>query len=141
MSLGVATLVTSATRNFFAAGILQTVAIAAATFGALGQGRELERVSADRVKQQQVRGGWRTLRALYDGLGRVRVTVLAQQVRLAEISSPDGQVSLRDATDSLDTVDLLVTEQLENGALALEAWRDILPDEVEAIERQARGAN
>lgn len=82
--------------------------------------------TARNMVKDHVRPAFRRVVNLYGSLSRL--TIRIEELRC--------NPSLN-ANHALDIIDAIVNEQIPTGADALDDWRDILPEEVKDIERQA----
>ena len=71
------------------------------------------------------RSAFRRVTALYNSLYR-----LSTRIERLNSDKPDNR---------LDLIQALVDEQIATGQDAIEDWRDIVPEEVEEIERRRQG--
>ena len=71
------------------------------------------------------RAAFRRVTALYQSLYRLSI-----RIEQLKDEKPDNR---------LDLIQVLVDEQIATGQDAMEDWRDIVPEEVEQIERRSAG--
>ena len=106
-------------------GLLQLVILATGLLGSYIFGRNSARAGAMEVIRPHARSAFRRVTALYNCLYRL-------SERIEELK--DETFDYR-----LEIVQALVNEQIATGQDAMEDWRDIVPEEVEQIERRAQG--
>ena len=82
------------------------------------------RASAFDVVRPHARSAFRRVLTLYNSLYR-----LSEKVEDLKKEGPDHR---------LDLIQALVNEQISTGQDALEDWRDIVPEEVEEVERRGK---
>ncbi len=123
-----------------AAALLQGMAILFGTIGSYVFGRVSARESARDLVKQPARSAFRRVRTLYEALGRQRLSISAHLLRLESLRvATDPQfIDFEHVRASLTSLDTMVVEQLSTADDALEDWRDLAPDEVADIQRQAR---
>jgi hypothetical protein len=123
--------------NKFATSLLQGMVIVLSTWGAFVFGKVAARKAAADVVRPHARSGFRRVRNLYAALGRQRNAVADQLVRLDSVRDPDHPELVRfdHVQASLVALGYMVTEQIGTVDDALEDWRDLVPDEVAAIEQ------
>lgn len=127
--------------NRLAASLLQGITIVVGTVGSFLLGRNSSEESARELIRPHARSAFRRVLNLYRALGRQREAIAGEGVRLAEVSveTSEGRVvSLDHAQASLVALSYIVVEQISTADDALEDWRDIVPDEVAAIEAAAQ---
>lgn len=123
------------------AGVLQAITMALGLWGSFLFGKDSSRRAAEEIVRPHARSAFRRVRNLYLALGRQRQAIAAEQSRLDELSvDGDGSafVALEHVRMSLQALDYIVTEQISTADDALEDWRDLVPDEVKAIEDEAK---
>lgn len=86
-------------------------------------GRNSARAGALDVIRPHARAAFRRVVALYNSLYR-----LSEKIEELKQDAPDHR---------LDLIQALVNEQIATGQDAIEDWRDIVPEEVEQIERSS----
>ena len=86
-------------------------------------GRSSARAGALDVVRPHARAAFRRVAGLYNGLYR-----LSETIENLKEAGPDHR---------LDLIQALVHEHIATGQDAIEDWRDIVPDEVEEIERRS----
>ncbi len=74
---------------------------------------------------------------MYLALGRQNDALAAQTTRLQELVDTKGKVEMSHVAASLYTLRAMVIEQIHTADDAMSDWRDIVPDEVARIEREA----
>ena len=103
--------------------MFQILIAGAGLFGSYTFGKNAAKDGALDVVRPHARAAFRRVTALYSSLYRLSATIedLKQE-------GPDHR---------LDLIQALVNEQIRTGQDAIEDWRDIVPDEVEEIERRS----
>lgn len=72
---------------------------------------------------------------LAKGLGSLSVVIRQQRILLEEqADSNQGQVTFTQVSNTFDTLDVVIDGQLRTVADAIEDWRDVVPEEVQALE-------
>lgn len=84
------------------------------------------------------RSAFRRVLRLYEALGRFNATVDERRRELVERADGSETVALADVLDSLQMIEIQVTENLRTVDDAMEDWRDLAPAEVEQVEEKAR---
>lgn len=105
-------------------GLLQLVILATGLLGSYIFGRNSARAGAMEVIKPHARSAFRRVTALYNSLYR-----LSDRIEDLKEDGPDNR---------LDLIQALVNEQIATGQDAMEDWRDIVPEEVEEIERRTQ---
>jgi hypothetical protein len=79
----------------------------------------------------------------YRALAAVPALIESQRAMLAEQAArtDDDVVPMAFVQNALWVVDFQINQQLATVNDAMEDWRDIVPDEVEAVEREASESN
>ena len=129
-----------------AVSLLQAITLVFGTVGSyiLGQDASREAAVVSRAAAKEslrlpARSAFRRVLHLYLALGRQRAATRDQVANLSRLVESDGKtIQLEHALASLVALDYIVVEQIGTGADALEDWRDLVPEEVEAIEAKAR---
>jgi len=111
--------------NPLATTLLQAATFIAGVAAAYIFAKDSVSAAARELVRPHARSAFRRQRSLYQGLGRL----------LDEI---DRQVSNKGDTEGLWIVRAMIVEQLGMSGDALEDWRDLVPDEVEKLERELK---
>ena len=106
-------------------GLFQLLILATGLLGSYIFGRNSARAGATEVIRPHARATFRRVMALYKSLYR-----LSGRIEELKVESPDSR---------LDLIQALVDEQITTGQDAMEDWRDIVPEDVEEIERRSPG--
>ena len=106
-------------------GLFQLLILATGLLGSYIFGRNSARAGATEVIRPHARAAFRRVMALYKSLYR-----LSARIEELKVESPDSR---------LDLIQALVDEQITTGQDAMEDWRDIVPEDVEEIERRSPG--
>ena len=109
----------------FEIGLFQLLVLVTGLVGSYVFGRNSARAGAAEVIKPHARAAFRRVTALYDSLYR-----LSYRIEELKEENPDSR---------LDLIQALVHEQIATGQDAMEDWRDIVPEEVEQIERRKAG--
>ncbi|MCY4351845.1 MAG: hypothetical protein OXC45_01925 [Gemmatimonadetes bacterium] len=105
---------------------LQFFCLLAGTGGSFIFGRQSAREAAREIIKPHARSAFRRLLSLYQSLSRVATTIESSQ----NFESPvENQVTLA----KLETI---VVEQLASADDAIEEWKDIVPEDVEELDRR-----
>lgn len=110
------------------ASLFQLLALGLSISGSFIAGRQSALRAAKDIIRPHARSAFRRVWSLYESLSR-----LAQQIQLFQDNEPPLE-----AERMLDVLAAMVTEQLATGGDAIEDWRDIVPEDVAALERAAR---
>ena len=103
-------------------GLFQLLILATGLLGSYIFGRNAARVGATEVLKPHARAAFRRVMALYNSLYR-----LSNRIEELKAENPDNR---------LDLIQALVNEQITTGQDAMEDWRDIVPEDVEEIEKR-----
>ncbi len=103
--------------------LFQVVILVSGLLGSYIFGRKMEREGADDVIRIHARAAFRRVTALYVSLYR-----LSEKVEDLKRDGPDHRLNL---------IQALVDEHIRTGQDAMEDWRDIVPEEVDEIERRS----
>lgn len=123
--------------NALAASILQAVTILLSVFGSYEFGKASARQAARDLIAPHASSAFRRMLNLYRALGRQNDALAAQTARLQELEDNKGKVEMSHVAASLYTLRAMVIEQIATADDAMSDWRDIVPDEVARIEREA----
>lgn len=127
--------------NKLATGILQAVTMVLGVVGSFILGRDQSREAAREIVRPHAKSAFRRTANLYGALGRQQRAIASQREALAAVSTGGAgaeKVALAHVMFSLQGLELMVLEQIKTADDAMEDWRDLVPDEVKAIEEQAR---
>ena len=113
------------TLTTFEVGLLQLLVLATGLLGSYIFGRKSALAAAREVIKPHARAAFRRVTALYNSLYR-----LSERIEELKTDQDDPR---------LDLIQALVNEQIATGQDAMEDWRDIVPEEVEQIERRLPG--
>ena len=118
--------VVSARRNLSSleTTLLQVLILATGLYGSFVFGRQAARTAARELVKPAARSAFRRVLWLYASLGRLRD-------RLEDLRANDER-----EISALDVLEALVTEQEASVYDAMEDWRDIVPEDVEEVERR-----
>lgn len=106
--------------------LLQIISLAAGLVGSYIFSRQSAQKTAREIVKSHAKPAFRGLLSLYAGLSRT----------LAEIRSLNHLESSEDYQVILARIDATLTDQLMTADNALETWRDIVPEDVEELERR-----
>ena len=129
-----------------AVSLLQGITLVFGTIGSYILGREASReaaadsrVAATENLRLPARSAFRRVKNLYGALGRQQSAIQGEINRLATLIEDDGRtVQFEHARASLSALEIMVIEQISTVDDALDDWRDLVPDEVAAIEAAGR---
>jgi hypothetical protein len=123
-----------------AVALLQGITLVFGTVGAFVLGKDASSAAARELVRPHARSAFRRVQNLYRGLSRQQEVIALEQMRLREVSelNDDGMIPFEQARASLFALGYMVIEQISTADDALEDWRDLVPDEVEAIEAAGR---
>ena len=123
----VAFVVLSSTREFSTVEntLFQTLIAATGLLGSFIFGRTSARDAARELIRPHARAAFRRVTALYNSLYR-----LSEKIEELKTGDDDHKLVL---------IQSLVNEQIATGQDAIEDWRDIVPEEVQEIERRSTG--
>jgi hypothetical protein len=129
-----------------AVSLLQGITLVFGTLGSYILGRDASREAAAVSREAATeslrlpaRSAFRRVKNLYGALGRQQVAINRELVRLAELAEDNGEtVQFEHAKASLSALEIMVIEQISTVDDALDDWRDLVPDEVAAIEAAGR---
>jgi hypothetical protein len=142
VALAVITVVVSTQRepSKLAIGLLQGITLVFGTVGSFVLGKDASREAAQALIRPHARSAFRRVQNLYRALGRQQQAIRDEQYRLANLRGQSGgeTVIFEQARASLATLEYMVVEQISTADDALEDWRDLVPDEVAAIEAEGR---
>ncbi|MET8370569.1 hypothetical protein ABZU42_12670 [Micromonospora profundi] len=125
--------------NLLATGLLQAITLIFSTAGSIFLTLASAKSAADDSLRRHARSAFRRMRNLYEALGRLRTEIDRQSVRLAGLGTGStSRVDYEHVRAGFVALDQLVTEQIATADDALEDWRDIVPEEVQEIQEQAR---
>jgi hypothetical protein len=108
--------------NTLAAGLLQAGTLIAGVVAAYLFAKASASSAAKELVRPYARSAFRRQRGLYRGLGRL-------------IDEIDEQMSTQTNKDGLRVLRAMIIEQTGMSGDALDDWRDLVPDEVEKLER------
>lgn len=132
---------TQAEPNKLATALLQGITLVLSTAGSFVLGKAASREAAREVIRPHARSAFRRVQNLYMALGRQRQALNTEQIRLARlcVETGDGEnLAFEHVRGSMLALEYMVVEQISTADDALEDWRDLVPDEVAAIEAEAR---
>ena len=102
--------------------LFQTVILASGLVASWRIGRSSAMGAARETVRQHSRPAFRTVLILYESISR-----LSLEVHRLNEDRPDVR---------LERIEAVINEQIEIGRSALEDWRDIVPEDVEEVERR-----
>ena len=124
--------------------LFQVIILGVGLFGTFLVGRESAKSAAKDVIGPSARSAFRNVLSLYKGLGRLRQSVIERRAFLDSVAESEGAVvSLSHVYGQLSVLSAQIIEQIGTADDALNDWRDLVPEEVAALEREAaaRAAN
>lgn len=126
--------------NILAAAVLQAITLVFSTYGAYVFATASVQSAAQELIRPHARSAFRRVRRIYEALVRI-VQLIEQQLAEFDVARQPGNLSAVDyqyARLTLVMLGQIVTEQANTVDDALEDWRDLVPDEVQAIEDRVR---
>jgi hypothetical protein len=131
---------TQAHPSRLAVGLLQGITLVFGTVGSFILGKDTSSAAARELVRPHARSAFRRVQNLYRALGRQQEVIASEQMRLRILSelNDEGTIPFEHARASLFALEYMVIEQISTADDALEDWRDLVPDEVEAIEAAGR---
>lgn len=106
--------------------LLQVISLGLGLIGSYVLGQESARDTANDIIKPHARSAFRRLVSLTQSLSRLVQTM--RSIRPADGQNPE-------ATAIIDRIESIVIEQISTAADALEDWRDVLPDDVKALQK------
>lgn len=131
---------TESNPSRLAVSLLQGITLVFGTVGAFVLGKDSSRAAAREIVRPHARSAFRRVQNLYRALGRQQEAIAGEQLRLRFLSEQnvEGTIPYEHALASLSALEYMVVEQISTADDALEDWRDLVPDEVAAIEAAGR---
>jgi len=118
--------------------LFQVIMLGAGLFGTFVVGRESAKSAARDVIRPSARSAFRRVWALYKGLARLRGSVAERKDFLDSVANlDDGSVAMSHVNSQLSVLLAQIVEQVNTADDAMKDWRDLVPDEVDALEREA----
>ena len=126
--------------NTFATLLLQAITLVFSTYGAYVFAKASVEDAARALVTPHARSAFRRVRSIYEALGRLLDLIDRQSVNFNVARKPSVPDTLDYETVRLTMLMLerIITEQVSTVDDALDDWRDLVPDEVQQIEDQAR---
>jgi hypothetical protein len=119
-------------------GLLQAFTLLLSISGAYVFGKNAAREAAQDVLAPHARSSFRRVRNLYSALQRFAESIVVRRDVLEKIAAEnDGLVAVEHVRAAMDLLGTQVFEQIGTADDALEDWRDIVPDEIAALETEA----
>jgi hypothetical protein len=120
-----------------ALALLQVVTLALSLVGSFFFGRNTAREAAQDVLRPHARNSFRLVQNLAKAFQRLGTSIGQQRTFLTQLADAEDRVLVVNVQQSMELLEVQVLEQIGTATNALEGWRDILPDEVEELERRA----
>jgi len=118
--------------------LFQIIEVALALVGAFFVGQRSAGAAAADVVRPHARSAFRRLTSLYEGLGRLRSSIDDRRAFLDGVANKSkSTVDMAYVQTQLDILSVQVIAELATANDAMEDWRDLVPDEVERLERAA----
>lgn len=138
IALAIVTVVVASakTPNRPAAALLQALTLLLTIGASFAVGRASARVAAEDLLRPHARSAFRRGFGLYLAFGRLNQSIQERQLLIQEATNEDGTVDSRYVSMALDLLRAQVIEQIGTANDALGDWRDIVPDEVRAVEAE-----
>jgi len=130
VGVGVLLVITAVNRELSSleGALFQVLGLGAGLLGSYVLGRRSASVAAREMVKPHARSAFRRVLSLYSGLSRLAQII--ERVR----AEPDQQPALA----ALDTLEAVIIEQIATADDALDDWRDLVPEDVEEVERKLR---
>jgi hypothetical protein len=109
--------------------LMQLITFGLGLYGSYIQGKESMRESAKEIIKPHAKSAFRRLASLYESLSK-----LAYAVRDSKQIMRENQLALL----VLERMDGIIDGQISTADDALEDWRDIIPEELEVLDKRLR---
>ena len=119
------------------ATLFQAISHGLGVVGSFVIGNKSARAAAQDVVRPHARSAFRRIVSLYRALGRFSDEIESRRIFLRSVGDETGKVDGAHIEAALDLLLVQVTEQIGTANDAMDDWRDLVPDEVQAIEDQA----
>jgi hypothetical protein len=116
--------------------IVQAFGWAVGIYASWQFGRSSLPAAAKELVKRQVRSAFRRTKDLYGSAARLSSAVDERRDALRGLKNQTGDVALTDVELALDLLHALVNEQIGRLNDALEDWRDLVPEEIERMDRE-----
>jgi len=117
-------------------GLVQLFNLAVGMLGSFLVASVSARDAASDMVRPAARSAFRRTKSLYVALGRFLNEIEARRNALRLLKDQGNLVSMDRVELALDVVKAQVTEQIQTANDAMEDWRDLVPDEVGAMEAE-----
>jgi hypothetical protein len=112
--------------------LLQSFGLGAGLVGSYIFGRQSTQKAAIELVKPHARSAFRRLWSLYQSLSRLAEVVQSEQkTRLAQ-----GENGKEKNNECIAVVEAIILEQLSTADDALEDWRDLIPEDIEDLEKR-----
>lgn len=130
---------TSAPANRTAAALLQVMTLALGIVASVYTGRRTARTAAEDVLRPHARSAFRRVLSLFQAFGRLEQSIDDRTEDLTQIANANsGNVEIASVRLAMNALRSQVIEQVGTASDAMADWRDIVPEEVEKIEKRIR---
>jgi hypothetical protein len=120
--------------------LFQVIALGLGIGASYAFGRQSAQMSARELVKPHARGAFRRLVSMYEALQKVGIVIQERRELFAvAMNLENGTIPKVQADAALDVLEALVVGQIGTANDAMEDWRDIVPDEVQEIERRLQG--
>jgi len=125
--------------NPLAAGLLQGIAVVLSVAASFWFGRlATEQAAADSLRPH-AKSAFRRVVGLFRAFGNISDTIDFQMVTLEQIASENhGHLEVAHVRLVMDALKAQAVAQISTVNDAMDDWRDLVPEDVQAIEEQAR---
>jgi len=112
--------------------LLQSISLGTGLIGSFIFGRQSTRKAAIELVKPHARSAFRRLWSLYQSLSRL--AEVAQSAKFSGDSQHDGKNSV----EYIPIIEAIISEQLATADDALEDWRDLIPEDIEELEKRIK---
>lgn len=125
------------TADPLALALLQVLTLALSLVGSYSFGQQSSRQAAQDLLRPHARSSFRLVQNLAQSFQRLGTSIGRERDLLSGLSDEQERIPFISVYQSMELLRVQVLEQIGTATNALEGWRDILPDEVEELERRA----
>jgi hypothetical protein len=118
-------------------GLLQFIFFAAGAVVAVDVGRQSIKAGARDLLRAHGKKAVRRIVTLAGGLQDLASVIQKERSRIDDRSPGDETVSASEIEGTLDTLEMQTRGQLRMVADAIEDWRDVVPEDVEELEKRS----
>lgn len=125
--------------NRLAAALLGAIALFLGIFASFVFTQAASRDAERKKVQVPARASFRRIIAVYGALRAIAERLAERSGALAAQVDADGKVPMVEVRAAMEVIEAHITGQLSTAGVAIEDWRDLIPEDVAEIENQARG--